>query len=836
MSSDNGKVTSSRLHRDAYLYIRQSTMYQVIHNTESGRRQCDLKGRAVALGWQSAQVHVIDVDQGSSGASAADRAGFQHLVAEVSPGRAGIVLGLECSRLARDNADWQQLIKICALNGTLICDEDGLYDPADPNDRLLLGMKGQISEFELHYLHARMRGGLLAKAGRGELAVRLPAGLCYDAAGNVVLDPDSAVRAAVGRLFTEFEATGSASGVVKAFAAAGLTFPARDAWGPKAGELHWKPLRHDQVLFILHNPRYAGAYCYGRRAHRAGGGKTGTAVKPREEWTTLILAAHDGYITWEQFEANQARPAANAAARGGDRMAGPPREGPALLQGLVICGRCGRRMSVSYHKRCDGTLVPDYTCQREGISTGTPACQDICGSGIDEAVAGLVLRALTPVAVEAALEVTARLRDQAAGADALRASHVERARQAADAARRRYLAVDPANRLVADALEADWNNRLRDLHDAEDDCQRARTKAAAPLTGEQLTQVSAIAGDLPALWRNPATSMKDRKRLIRLLVTDVTLTRNKETITAHVRLSGGQDRTLTVPRPLTAWEAHTTPEETITLISGLLDKHPFGETAAILNERGITGGWGRPYTAHSAAAVCRARGVPGHGERLRAAGYLTAAEVAARLGVTVPTIAKWQRAGLLDGHRTDGRGTCLFPPGQARPVTGTARLARDRAAAGLLSARQLGAQLRVSAGTITRWHHLGLIDAIGHDHRGHPLYRPGQHKPTSQQVTAAARPAAHRDEELLTGGQLAARLGVVRSTVYKWYRLGLIDAVTTDSTGRHLCRAGQQAPRPSRSPRHEPPGNRRPARVCDRFVGSQDRFRVGAGQAAPVWL
>src|SRR6266542_4182532 len=393
-----GKVTAARLRRDAYLYIRQSTLYQVANNTESTARQYDLRGRAIALGWSADRIHVIDIDQGHSGASAADREGFQHLVAEVSLGRAGIVLGLECSRLARDNADWQQLIKICALNGKLICDE-----------------------FGLHYLQSRIRGGLLAKADRGELAVRLPAGLCYDAAGIVVLDPDSAVRAAVSRLFTEFEATGSASGVVKAFAAAGLTFPARDACGPKAGELYWKPLRHDQVLFILHNPRYAGAYCYGRRAHRAGAGKNSTAVKSREEWTTLIPAAHDGYITWEQFEANQARLAANAAARGGDRTAGPPREGPALLQGLVICGRCGRRMSVSYHKRCDGTLVPDYTCQREGISTGTPACQDICGSGIDEAVAGLVLAALTPVAVEAALAVTARLRDQAAAAEALRA-------------------------------------------------------------------------------------------------------------------------------------------------------------------------------------------------------------------------------------------------------------------------------------------------------------------------------------------------------------------------------------------------------------------------------
>ena len=796
MSSDSGKVTAGHLRRDAYLYVRQSTMYQVIHNTESTRRQYDLKGRAFALGWQSCQVHVIDVDQGSSGASAADRAGFQQLVGEVSLGRAGIVLGLECSRLARDSADWQQLIKICALNGTLICDEDGLYDPADPNDRLLLGVKGQISEFELHYLQARMRGGLLAKAARGELALRLPAGLCYDAAGDVALDPDSGVRAAVTRLFTTFDATGSATAVVKAFAADKLTFPARDHTGPRAGELYWKPLRLDQVLDILHNPRYAGAYCYGRRAHRSAGGKTSTTVKPREQWTTLIPGAHDGYITWAQFEANQQRLAANAAARGGDRKAGPPREGPALLQGLVICGKCGKRMTVSYHKRCDGSLVPDYMCQRDGINTGTPPCQNICGSGVDAAVAGLVLDALTPLAIEAALQVTAQLQDQAAEADALRATHVQRARHCADAARRRYLAVDPANRLVADALEADWNARLRDLADAENDYQRAREQAAGPLTDTQLAQVRALAADLPALWRNPATSMKDRKRLIRLLVTDVTLLKGGDAIAAHVRLPGGKDRTLTVPRPLTAWEAHTTPEATVALISSLLDEHPFDEIAVILGERGITGGWGRPYTAHSLAAVCRDRGIPGHGTRLRAAGYLTAAETAARLGTTIPTVNKWQRAGLITGRRIDGRGTRLFPPGQPRPVTGTARIARDRAAAGLLSARQLGVQLGVCAGTISRWHQLGLIDAAGTDHRGHPLYRPGQPRPTREQVAAAGRPAACRDEALLTGGQLAARLGVVRSTVYKWHRLGLIDAVTTDNCGRHLYRPGQQTPRP----------------------------------------
>src|ERR1022692_1427967 len=641
MDSDTGKVTADRLRRDAYLYIRQSTMHQVIHNTESTRRQYDLKGRAIALGWHPEQVHVIDIDQGSSGASAADRAGFQQLVGEVSLGRAGIVLGLECSRLARDNADWQALIKICALNGTLICDEDGLYDPGAINDRMLLGIKGQISEFELHYLQARMRGGLLAKAARGELAVRLPVGLAYDAAGSVVLDPDTAVRKAVSHLFATFEQTGSATAVVKAFAAESLSFPARDCIGERAGQLYWKPLRHDQALFVLHNPRYAGAYFYGRRAHRTIGGKTTTITKPRQEWTTLIPGAHDGYITWEQYDANQRQLAANAAARGEDRKAGPPREGPALLQGLVICGKCGRRMSVAYHARCDGTPVPDYTCQRAGIATGTPACQNICGSGIDAAVAGLVLDALTPLAIEAALEVTAQLHARAGQADAIRATHVQRAAHAADAARRRYLAVDPANRLVADAREADWNARLRELSGAQDDYDRPRHRAARPPDTGQQEQVRALAADLPALWASPAASMKDRKRLIRLLVTDVTLIRGAEQITAHVRLSGGQHHTLTVPRPLTAWEQHTTPQATVDLIGQLLDDHPFDEIAAILAERGVTGGWDRPYTVQSLAAVCQSPGIPGHGERLRARGMLTLAQAAAALGVSGPTVMRW---------------------------------------------------------------------------------------------------------------------------------------------------------------------------------------------------
>jgi DNA invertase Pin-like site-specific DNA recombinase len=668
MTENSSKVTADHLRRDAYLYVRQSTLYQVANNTESARRQYDLRGRAVALGWPVDKVIVIDIDQGQSGASAADREGFQRLVAEVSLGRAGIVLGLECSRLARNNADWHALLRLCAFNNTLICDEDGLYDPAAINDRLLLGLKGTMSEAELHFIRARLQGGLLAKAARGELAMRLPTGLVYDPLGGVVLDPDSGVRSVIARLFATFEATGSASATVKAFNADALLFPARHLTGPHAGQLYWAPLRHDHVLFVLHNPRYAGAYFYGRRRQVADAdGHHRTVLKPREEWTVLIPGAHPGYITWDQYETNQATLAANAAAHGEDRKTGPAREGPALLQGLVVCGKCGRRMSVSYHQRCDHTLVPDYTCQREGIATATPACQNTAGAGIDTAVADLVLASLTPLALETALAVSAELTQRAADADRIRASSVERAQYAADVARRRYLAVDPTNRLVAEALEADWNHKLRELTDTQDDYQRASQDAAATLNIQQQQRIRALTTDLPALWNAPATPMRERKRLIRLLVTDVTLIRTSEHITAHVRLSGGQTHTLTVPRPRTAYEQHTTPATTIALIEELMTDHTYDEAVTVLHERNITGGWGKPYTVASLTAICRARGIPSLHDRLRTAGMLTLTEIAHNLGATPGTVKKWQRHGLITGRRVNGRSEYLYHPGQSCP-------------------------------------------------------------------------------------------------------------------------------------------------------------------------
>ncbi|WP_351237820.1 recombinase family protein, partial [Streptomyces sp. NPDC002133] len=618
-----GKVTREHLQRDAYLYIRQSTLKQVINNTESTTRQYALRNRAIALGWDHSQIIVIDTDQGQSGASAEGRDGFQRLVAEVGMGHAGIVLGLEVSRLARNNTDWHRLLEICALTGTLILDEDGLYDPGNFNDRLLLGLKGTMSEAELHLLKARLRGGSLSKARRGELVQPLPVGLVYDHADRVVLDPDAQVQQAIRHLLATFAATGSAYAVVKAFASASLTFPRRIRTGPNKGELTWGILQHHRVLQILHNPRYAGAFFYGRRRERRGpGGKTTSRVLPREEWTVLITDAHPGYLTWAEFEANQARLAELAAARGSDRKASPPREGAALLQGVVSCGKCGRRMTVRYRHQ-----KPHYLCQFEGIRNAVPVCQTMVGDQIDAAVGELLLATLTPLSLEVALRVSDELAARAEEADQLRAAGVERARYRADLARRRYLAVDPANRLVADTLEADWNEALRELAESTEEYERAKNTAIGPLSPETRARINALAADFPRLWNDRATPMRERKRMIRLLVTDVTLTKSDH-IAIGVVLRSGQSHQLTLPRPLTAWELRQTDPAVIAALDELLDEYTDAQTAAILNERGLPSGMGQPFTRGMIIHLRNAYQLRSHRQRLLDQGLLTVSELA----------------------------------------------------------------------------------------------------------------------------------------------------------------------------------------------------------------
>ena len=652
------KVTSLHLRRNAYLYIRQSTLRQVFENTESTKRQYGLRQRAMALGWPEERIIVIDKDLGQSGASA-DREGFQRLVTEVSLGRAGIVLGLEVSRLARNNTDWHRLLEICALTDTLILDEDGIYDPAHFNDRLLLGLKGTMSEAELHVLRARLQGGIRNKARRGELVIKPPIGFVYNSEGVLVLDPDKQVQQALRLLFDTFRRTGSASATVKLFRQQGLLFPRRVASGPQKGERVWGALGHCQVLRILHNPRYTGAFVFGRHhIRRTVDGHCRVVAVPQQQWQMLIPAAHSGYLSWEDYQQNQQRLRENAQAIGSDRRRSPAREGPALLQGLILCGRCGQRMTVRYHVR-QARLCPDYVCQREGIEHAQPVCQHVPGSGIDEAIGALLIDAVSPVALEVALNVQQELQSRLEEADRLRLRQVERAQYEADLARRRYMHVDPGNRLVAESLEAEWNSKLRAVAEAQQEHKRQRQQDRQALSDEQRAAILALAADFPRLWRDPNTLDRERKRMTRLLLEDVTVFR-ADMIVLQIRFKGGAARTLSLPIPPNAWQQRVTNPEVVRDIDRLLADHTDGQIAAVLNERGIRSGEGKRFSRTIIARIRRDYRLTPRYDRLRAAGMLTVQEMATALRVTPDCVKIWNRHGLLDGHPYNDRNECLY--------------------------------------------------------------------------------------------------------------------------------------------------------------------------------
>lgn len=662
------KVNAGHLRRAAYLYIRQSTVRQVFENTESTRRQYALRDRAVALGWATERVIVIDSDQGQSGAGAVERAGFQRLVGEVGTGNAGIVLGLEVSRLARNSSDWHRLLEICALTDTLILDEDGLYNPADFNDRLLLGLKGTMSEAELHVLQARLRGGVLNAARRGALRISLPVGLVYDDAGAVVLDPDAQVRGSIAHLFATFVRTGSASATVKHYQQQDLRFPRRPRNGPHQGQVMWEPLRLWRVLRVLHNPRYAGIYCFGRtRRRKLVGGAVEWRKLPREQWTVRLPDAHPGYISAEQYEANLRQLRDNARAHGAERRKSPPREGAALLQGLVICGVCGRRMTVRY--RSDSSRQSTvYVCQYEGNDTASAKCQSITGTGIDRAIGEVLLQTVSPVSLEVALQVQAELDARIHEADALRRQQVERARYEADLARRRFMEVDPGNRLVADVLEAEWNEKLRGLQQAQEELERRRQEDHHQLSGEQRARILALASDFPRLWNDPKTPQRERKRMLRLLIEDVTLTRGDE-IVMGIRFRGGATRSMTLALAPPVWRLRQTAPAVVAQIDALRDHHSDAQIAQILNQRGLVSGDGKRFHAGMVSGLALRYRIKSRYDRLREAGLLTSSEIADLLGVAVSTVNIWRRHGLLRAHAYSGKHEFLYEhPGDNPPL------------------------------------------------------------------------------------------------------------------------------------------------------------------------
>ncbi len=666
----HNKITAAHLKRQAYLYVRQSTLRQVLENTESTRRQYALRERAVALGWPLDRIVVIDSDLGQSGTDS-DREGFQRLVAAVGLGEVGVVLGLEVSRLARSSVDWHRLLEICALTDTLILDEDGLYDPAHFNDRLLLGLKGTMSEAELHVLRARLIGGQRAKASRGELAMKLPVGLVYDSAGRVALDPDRQVQEAVRTFFETFRRTGSATGTVRSFRERGLLFPRRLSSGPHHGELAWGPLRHHRALLLLKNPRYAGAFAFGRsRVRRTAQGTEHRCQVPREQWHTLILDAHPGYITWFEHEENLRRLHENGQAYGADRRHGPPREGPALLQGLAVCGRCGARMTIRYYAS-HGQLIPEYCCQSGAIQRAEPPCQRVLGGALDCAIGELLVQTVSPLALEVALSVQDELGARADETDRLRRQQVERARYEAELAQRRYLRVDPDNRLVADSLEAEWNNKLRALATAQEDYERQRGETVL-LDEKQREQVLALATDFPRLWHDPATPQRERKRMVRLLIEDVTLLKT-DAVVAHVRFRGGAIHTLQLPLPLNAAQLRKTGADVIAEIDRLLDAHTDREIADILNSRGLQPGVADRFTPWIVWKLRTAYGLEDRPSRLRRQGLLTVQEMAVALGVHPGTVKSRQARGQLDSVVYNDKGQRLYAPPSAPVMIACAR-------------------------------------------------------------------------------------------------------------------------------------------------------------------
>lgn len=636
ISTSSNKVTASHLQRDAFLYIRQSTLKQVVENTESTDRQYALRQRARALGWSDEQIQVIDVDLGKSGASSADRQGFQNLVAQVSLGKAGIVLGLEVSRLARNNADWHRLLEICAITDTLILDEEGIYHPRDFNDRLLLGLKGAMSEAELHLLRARLRGGILNKARRGELKMSLSIGYVHDPQDRIIKDTNQRVRQTIELFFSVFQRSGSASAVVKHFNENNLLFPRRLRGSINRGDIVWGPLIHTRALQLLHHPIYAGAYSFGRtRRVRNQHGRFHSQKLPRDQWTVLIPDTHEGYITFERFEKNDRQLQDNAQTRGQDRVGRPPGEGPALLQGLIVCANCGRKMTVRYHSR-KGQLFPDYVRQHDRIEHGGRVCQTIPGAPLDQAIAKLLLQELVPANLEVSLQVEAELQKRQDQTDHARSQAIEQLRYETQLAQRRYLQVDPDNRLVATELEASWNEKLLSLQQAQEDHQRFQAESHHQLDEQMRQRIHSLTEDFPRLWHDAKAPQKERKQMVRLLIEDVTVHKASE-ITMQIRFKGGALRTLNVSKAKHAGQLRKTPSEIVQTVDKLLDNFTPEQIALQLNKQKLTSGTNRSFTRRIILRIQRAYGLKPRYDRLRKRGLLTPQEIAERLNICTET-------------------------------------------------------------------------------------------------------------------------------------------------------------------------------------------------------
>ena len=593
------KIAGQHLSKQACIYIRQSTPAQVRFNQESTDRQYNLVNKALSLGWNQARIRVLDRDLGQSGAAANGRVDFKTLVSDVAMGQIGAIFSLEASRLARSNQDWHRLLELCAITDTLVIDEDGVYRPGEFNDGLVLGMKGTFAQAELHIIRARLHGGKLNKASRGELRFPLPVGFVYDD-DRIVLDPDQEVQGAVRTVFELFAREGTAYGVVRRFHEMGLRFPRRSYGGAWNGKLIWGRLTHGRTRSILVNPSYAGVYVFGRHQSVKQVAPSGEIITrsrevPEASWRVTIRDHHDGYIDWDRFIANRQRLAANRT--NGEVLPNPAREGLCLLQGLALCGQCGRRLTVRYTGN-DG-IYPVYQCSwrhREGLASR--ACLSVPATPLDQAISERLVHAVTPVTIDLALAALADLeaRDREIGGQWR--MRIERARYEAELAERRYELVDPSNRLIAATLEQRWNDAMQRLHDLEAELAAFEQQAMRAVTAEQKRQIMQLAEDFPRLWTAPTTTHRDRKRILRLLVRDVTVSKGPEpkAIRLDICWQGGATETLEVQLPPNRAEAVRYPEAFVSRVRELAVDHHDDEIVQLLGAEGYQSSTGKPLT------------------------------------------------------------------------------------------------------------------------------------------------------------------------------------------------------------------------------------------------
>ena len=711
------KITTSHLERTVLIYVRQSSMAQVRENTESTARQYALADEAVLLGWPRSQVEVIDADLGLSGRSTEGRSGFKELVGRVCIGEVGAIFGLEISRLARSSADLSRLLELARLTDTLVVDADGIYDLANFNDRLLLGLKNQMSEAELHFLAGRLQGAKRAAAERGELRVTLPVGFVYDDEGSTVVDPDEEVRAAITDLFAAFRAGGSAYQVVAAFK--GRRFPLRAYGGVWAGQLRWGRLTHSRVLGVLSNPAFAGTYVFGRyHSHRVVDPDATVHSKvtklAMEEWPVVIHDHHHGYITWEDYLANKACLAANTTNSG----ARPVREGTALCQGIIACGSCGRAMSTRYHR--NGHAAYECAASRAD-QMATPTCRSISAVTVDDAVAERLLSALDPEEVALALAAADEVADRRASRSRAGELAVERARYDAQRAERAFDGCEPENRLVARSLESRWEDRLAALAEAEK--ALAETIAAIPeLPGR--AELEALTSDVTALWHAPSTAPRDRKRLLRTLIADVTLLAEPDFAKARIgiRWHTGATDELVVARRQAVTEYRRTESAAIDLARSLSHLSN-NDIAQQLNTAGFITGAGRAFDNNAVASLRRYHHVPG--PSMLEEGEVTAGEVARRLGITAGAVIYWIAQGWLGARRGIINQWCI-PFGNdveqecRQRVAGSAHIHRpdstEQQATHELTVGEVAAVLGISTNVVYYWierHHIEARRGLG---------------------------------------------------------------------------------------------------------------------------